>query len=217
MGVLTATLLIGTGASAQDASNSSVANQSQVVQPPDGGVNWKGVGLGAGAVIGNLVYVPAKLAYGILGGLGGAAGYALTGGNTQVANSIWRSSLGGDYVLTPDMISGKKPIYFSGPSTPIQTPGGQSNEGQASNGRPTGTASTTSRLTNSTDSLSATSAPGVENSGAVRPMDQGAGFVGKSGTGNSPQSSARDTGYNYNSANRVSPTKKSWLNDTSIE
>ena len=79
-------------------------------------VNWKGVGVGAGTVVGNVLYMPAKLLYGIGGGIVGGAGYLLTGGNSQVSNTIWRSSLGGDYVLTPDMVAGKQPVHFSGPT-----------------------------------------------------------------------------------------------------
>ena len=92
-------------------------SQAQVAQPPDDNVNWKGVGVGAGTVAGNILYVPAKMVYGILGGITGGASYLLTGGNTQTANTIWRSSLGGDYVLTPDMITGQQPVHFSGPTT----------------------------------------------------------------------------------------------------
>lgn len=95
----------------------SQTSQAQVPQPPDGNVNWKGVGIGAGTVAGNIFYVPAKVVYGILGGITGGASYLVTGGNTQTANTIWRSSLGGDYVLTPDMVAGQKPIHFSGPTT----------------------------------------------------------------------------------------------------
>src|SRR6202049_3749418 len=99
------------------------APQAQVPQPPpDQGVNWKGVGVGAGTVVGNVLYVPAKLVYGILGGIAGGAGWALTGGNTQVSNTIWRSSLGGDYVLTPNMVAGQDPIHFSGPTDTAQPP-----------------------------------------------------------------------------------------------
>ena len=46
---------------------------SQVEQPMEGGVNWKGVGVGAGTVAGNVLYMPAKLVYGILGGIAGGA------------------------------------------------------------------------------------------------------------------------------------------------
>ena len=58
---------------------------------------------------------------------GGAGAWALTGGNTQVANTVWRSSLGGDYVLTPDMLTGKQPIYFSGPNKTAAPGPGASN------------------------------------------------------------------------------------------
>jgi hypothetical protein len=99
------------------------APQAQVPQPQtDPGVNWKGVGVGAGTVVGNALYIPAKLVYGILGGVAGGAGWALTGGNTEVANTIWRSSLGGDYVLTPNMVAGQDPIHFSGPTTTATQP-----------------------------------------------------------------------------------------------
>jgi hypothetical protein len=100
----------------------SQTGQAQVPQPSDGNVNWKGVGIGAGTVAGNIFYVPAKVVYGILGGITGGASYLVTGGNTQTANTIWRSSLGGDYVLTPDMVAGQTPIHFSGPTTTTPEP-----------------------------------------------------------------------------------------------
>jgi hypothetical protein len=121
-------LTLPAGAIAQDSNSPSVVSplqlpgtasgpKPQVPQPQDNGVNWKGVGVGAGTVVGNVLYIPAKLVYGILGGVAGGAGWALTGGNTQVANTIWRSSLGGDYVLTPNMVAGQEPVHFSGPVT----------------------------------------------------------------------------------------------------
>src|SRR6202166_4905518 len=111
-----------TAQSSNDVVGGSQASQAQVPQPPDGDVNWKGVGIGAGTVAGNVLYVPAKVVYGILGGITGGASYLLTGGNTQTANTIWRSSLGGDYVLTPDMVAGQKPVHFSGPTTTAPEP-----------------------------------------------------------------------------------------------
>jgi hypothetical protein len=105
------------GQSPDNVVGGSPPNQAQIPQPADGNVNWKGVGIGAGTVAGNIFYVPAKMVYGVLGGITGGASYLLTGGNTQTANTIWRSSLGGDYVLTPDMVAGQKPVHFSGPTT----------------------------------------------------------------------------------------------------
>lgn len=92
---------------------------AQVTQPPEGGVNWGGAGWGAATMVADVVYVPIKLLYALLGGIVGGGAYALTAGNTQVADTIWRSALGGDYVLTPAMIQGNQPINFSGPT---QTP-----------------------------------------------------------------------------------------------
>jgi len=103
-------------AQAQSAAPAAAATPVQVPQPDQGGVNWPGAGYGAAALFGNVFYIPAKFVYAILGGLGGGAAWLLTAGNTQTANTIWRSSLGGDYVLTPQMVAGEEPINFSGPT-----------------------------------------------------------------------------------------------------
>src|SRR5690242_12335542 len=100
-------LAIPVGAIAQtDATEAQTNGAPQVSQPQAGGVNWQGAGIGAATLLANVGYIPAKTVYAILGGIAGGAGYALTGGNQQTANSIWRSSLGGDYVLTPEMLRG---------------------------------------------------------------------------------------------------------------
>ncbi len=92
------------------------ANDTRVQQPQEGGVNWPGAGYGVGALLANVLYVPAKLVYAILGGLIGGGTYLVTAGNKQAADTVWRSSLGGDYVVTPQMLSGDQPINFSGPT-----------------------------------------------------------------------------------------------------
>ena len=70
-----------------------------------------------------MLYIPAKLTYAILGGIVGGGTYLVTAGNQQAANTVWRSSLGGDYVVTPQMLAGTQPIRFSGPtSTPPNVP-----------------------------------------------------------------------------------------------
>jgi hypothetical protein len=184
---------------AQDSSSAAPGqntNAPQVAQPPGGGVNWKGVGIGAGTVVSNLVYVPAKVAYGILGGIAGGAGYALTGGNKQVADSIWRSSLGGDYVLTPDMVSGKKPIYFSGPSEPGPS---QSMGAVSPPPNPTPNAST----------ASSSPAPSYGNPSATHPIDAGAGPVGPT---TAPYNPSAASGNSSPATSKSSP-----LPDSSIE
>jgi hypothetical protein len=165
----------------------SQTSQAQVPQPSDGNVNWKGVGIGAGTVAGNIFYVPAKVVYGIVGGITGGASYLVTGGNTQTANTIWRSSLGGDYVLTPDMVTGQKPIHFSGPTTTTPEP-----TAPASPGAPSAMNSTPMQPAPSTRTASAdvggsvNSAPiaGSTTPGSTmaQPADHGTGPVSPSGS-----------------------------------
>ena len=92
------------------------STQTQVPQPPDNNVNWSGAGYGAGALFCSLLYIPFKLTYAILGGLIGGGTYLVTAGNTQAANTVWRSSLGGDWVVTPAILQGQAPLNFSGPT-----------------------------------------------------------------------------------------------------
>ena len=99
------------------------AAATQVPQPADNSVNWPGAGYGAGALLCNVLYIPAKLTYAILGGVVGGGTYLVTAGNQQAANTVWRSALGGDYVVTPQMLAGQQPINFSGPTdTPPDEP-----------------------------------------------------------------------------------------------
>jgi hypothetical protein len=155
------------------------APQAQVPQPaPDQGVNWKGVGVGAGTVVGNVLYVPAKLVYGILGGIAGGAGWALTGGNTQVSNTIWRSSLGGDYVLTPNMVAGQDPIHFSGPTTTASQPQSMPQVDSSASGSNTAMATSANPLPPSSHPTSSSMGGVPSSSIGTHPMDSGAGPVG---------------------------------------
>jgi hypothetical protein len=160
--IVAASLALPLIALAQD--NSGVGTSPQVPQPEQtSGVNWKGVGVGAGTVVGNLFYMPAKLLYGVGGGIVGGAGYLLTGGNKQVSNTIWRSSMGGDYVLTPNMVAGKEPIHFSGPtSTAPQSADANTGTTVANTGYPPASAMP----------------PSQPLSAAPHPIDNGAGPVG---------------------------------------
>ena len=115
--MLTMALCAPQYASAQDGSQPNAgATPTQVQQPPEGGVNWPGTGYGVGALFANVLYVPAKLVYAILGGLIGGGTYLVTAGNKQAADTVWRSAWGGDYVVTPQMLAGEQPLNFSGPT-----------------------------------------------------------------------------------------------------
>ena len=71
-------------------------------------------GWGTLTVLSNVVYMPAKLIYATLGGLTGGLALGLTGGDLDVAETIWVTSLGGTYVLTPPMLRGEETISIAG-------------------------------------------------------------------------------------------------------
>jgi hypothetical protein len=71
-------------------------------------------GWGALTVFTNVIYMPAKLVYATLGGITGGLAFALTGGDTQTAETVWVTSMGGTYVVTPSMLRGEDAIAFSG-------------------------------------------------------------------------------------------------------
>lgn len=157
---------------AQTAQPAASASATQVPQPQEGGVNWPGVGYGAGALFGNVLYIPAKLVYAVGGGLVGGLAYLVTAGNIQTSDTIWRSSLGGDYVLTPDMIEGNQPINFSGPTgTPPEN---------AAQPLPAG-ANTTASAGGSGGTV-APIAP-IPAAGGAQPLDSGSGPASSSGGG----------------------------------
>jgi hypothetical protein len=75
-------------------------------------------GMGVGAVFTNIFYMPVKFVYATLGGITGGFAYVLTGFRFDIAKGIWVPSLGGTYVVTPSMLKGEDPIYFSGVTQP---------------------------------------------------------------------------------------------------
>jgi len=73
-------------------------------------------GLGIASVLLTLPYGTAKILYAGLGGIVGGATWVLTGGNTETAQTVWDSSFYGDYVITPEHLTGKTPLRFYGVS-----------------------------------------------------------------------------------------------------
>ena len=71
-------------------------------------------GIGLGAVVVDLLYMPVKVVYATLGGITGGFAFMLTGGRMDIARAVWTPSMGGTYVVTPSMLRGEDPIYFSG-------------------------------------------------------------------------------------------------------
>lgn len=75
-------------------------------------------GIGTATVAANVVYVPVKLGYALLGGMTGGVAYVLTGANYNVAERVWVPSMGGNYVLSTDQLRGTEPIQFSASTNP---------------------------------------------------------------------------------------------------
>jgi hypothetical protein len=73
-------------------------------------------GWGMAAVGTSIVYMPAKLLYAMGGGLVGLMAWGVTAGNSDVAKSILVPAFGGSWVVTPQMLQGREPILFIGPS-----------------------------------------------------------------------------------------------------
>ena len=80
-------------------------------------------GIGTATVAANVFYIPAKLTYATLGGITGGLAYVLTGTNREIAERVWKPSMGGDYVLKQKHIRGEETIYFSAPHPRADTGG----------------------------------------------------------------------------------------------
>lgn len=60
------------------------------------------------------VYGAFKLAFAGTGAIIGGFTWLFTGGDEGAAQKVWDSSLKGTYVITPDHLSGEKPVEFIG-------------------------------------------------------------------------------------------------------
>ncbi len=119
-GLMTCAVVAAQPVSAWDAARGSTSTSDDVSTLDDSGGGsdtWSTVGWGALTGLSNLLYVPAKLAYAVLGGLTGGLALGLTGGDVDTAKAIWEPSLGGDYFLTPGMIQGEESFSFAGTPT----------------------------------------------------------------------------------------------------
>lgn len=70
------------------------------------------IGLGVGSIFATTIYFPLKTTYAILGGITGGLAYLVTGGDLFTASFIWMPTIQGDYIITPDMLRGKRKIRF---------------------------------------------------------------------------------------------------------
>jgi hypothetical protein len=81
---------------------------------PDAETTAEGIGLQAASVVSSVFYLPAKSMMALAGGLAGGIAYAFSLGNLEIAEGVWGPSVYGTYLLTPEHLSGCKPIEFFG-------------------------------------------------------------------------------------------------------
>jgi hypothetical protein len=71
---------------------------------------------GATVVLANVVYMPAKVLYAAGGGLVAGMAYLFSAGDKEVAKPILDASIGGNYIVEPEHLSGDKQLVFFGQS-----------------------------------------------------------------------------------------------------
>ena len=58
----------------------------------------------------SLLYSPLKVHVSLLGGLVGGLAYPLSGFNANVSKKIWSTSMGGTYLITENILTGKEEL-----------------------------------------------------------------------------------------------------------
>jgi len=71
-------------------------------------------GIGAVAALSTLIYGPVKLCYATLGLVVGGFAWGLSGGDTEVLDSVITAAVRGDYVVTPQHIRMERSLEFYG-------------------------------------------------------------------------------------------------------
>ena len=89
-----------------------LASARPALAEEEGFLEKAGIGLGTALV--NVLYIPAKFTYATVGGLIGGFAWVLSLGDTDTAMGVWEPTMGGSYIVTPNMLRGKEPIEFSG-------------------------------------------------------------------------------------------------------
>jgi hypothetical protein len=78
-------------------------------------------GLGAAAALCTLLYGPVKVLYATGGLLVGGLAWGLSGGDGDVLRAVVTPAVRGDYVVTPSLLRGERPIEFFGKDPEYRT------------------------------------------------------------------------------------------------
>jgi hypothetical protein len=63
--------------------------------------------------VGNLVFLPAKAVSVVIGAVSGALSFLVTGGDTEVAQQVWRDTQSPPYFISPELAKksiGERPL-----------------------------------------------------------------------------------------------------------
>jgi hypothetical protein len=71
-------------------------------------------GFGALSALCTLIYSPVKVVYAVGGLLVGGLAWGLSGGDGDVLRAVVTPAVRGDYVITPSLLRGERPIEFFG-------------------------------------------------------------------------------------------------------
>ncbi len=71
-------------------------------------------GIGVASVVCSIPYGVLKVAGAVVGGVVGGFTYLLSGFDKRAADSVWYTTMGGDYIVTPDNLRGKKDLRVTG-------------------------------------------------------------------------------------------------------
>jgi hypothetical protein len=87
---------------------------AEAAQGTNGESTAADVGLGVASFLCSVPYGAAKVSTAIVGGVVGGLTYLLSGFDRKAADSVWYTTMDGDYVVTPDHLRGKKDLRFTG-------------------------------------------------------------------------------------------------------
>jgi hypothetical protein len=121
VGAIFCTLLVVTGESvlAHGEDISETSPSPSHTSSPTNLSSPEAAGLQAACWALTVPYGAAKMAYAIGGGIVGGLAWTMTGGNMEVAKSIWIPSMTGDYIVQPQHLTGEQHLYFVGVSSEV--------------------------------------------------------------------------------------------------
>ena len=73
-----------------------------------------GAGMQAASWLITLPYGATKVAMALVGGVVGGLTYVFSGGNQEAAKKVWKPTMYGTYIITPEHLRGEKPVRFIG-------------------------------------------------------------------------------------------------------